>query len=312
MNRREFLKTAAVVGAAAAIKINTRASAAADAVAEKVADAAKDAPKSVVAVVRNGEPAEMFRKGIEELGGMKAFVKPGQKVVVKPNIGWDKTPEEGANTNPELIGEIVRQAVAAGASVVTVFDRTCNEWTRCYKNSGIEDAAREAGAQVVTGQDESWYVERECEQAVKLKKTKVHRSLLEADVVINVPVLKNHGGAKLTAAMKNWMGVVWDRGYFHSNDLQQCIADSVLYRKPDLNVIDAYRVMLAHGPQGRSINDIEVKKYQILSADIVAADTLSLKVIDYELRQVPHITMGEAHGLGSSDESKFDIRRIDA
>ena len=140
MDRREFLKTAAIATAAVAVKLNVRAQ---DAVGGAITDVATDAAatkpdvaKPVVVAVRNGEAAEMFRKGIEELGGMKAFVKPGQTVVVKPNIGWNKTPEEAANTNPELVGEIVRQAVAAGAKTVTVFDNTCHEWTSCYKNSG--------------------------------------------------------------------------------------------------------------------------------------------------------------------------------
>ncbi|MCL1909484.1 MAG: DUF362 domain-containing protein [Kiritimatiellaeota bacterium] len=314
MDRREFLKTAAIAGAAVAVKLNTRAQ---DAVTNSVAEAAgadktSALPKPVVVAVRNGEPVEMFRKGIEALGGMRTFVKPGQTVVVKPNIGWNKPPEMAANTNPELVAEIVRQALAAGAKSVTVFDRTCNEWTSCYKNSGIEDAAKEAGATVVTGQSESWYVDRECDAAVNMKKARVHKALLESDVVINVPVLKNHGGAKMTCAMKNYMGVVWDRGFMHNNNLPQCIADSILYRKPDLNVIDAYRIVTAHGPQGRGAEDVALKKYQILSTDIVAADTLALKVIDYKIDQVPYLKMGEALGLGSTDESTFDIKRIEA
>ena len=307
MDRRDFIKTAAVAGAAAAIKLNTRAQAVAE-----VAETAQTPSGAKLVAVRNGSPVEMFRKGIEELGGMKAFVKPGQKVTVKPNIGWDKTPEEGANTDPELVAEIVRQALAAGASAVTVFDKTCNEWKSCYKNSGIEAAATEAGAKVVPGNDESWYEERSIENAVVLKTAKIHKAILEADVVINVPILKNHGGAKMTACMKNWMGVIWDRGYMHKNNLPQCIADLVLYRKPDLNVLDAYRVMIANGPRGVSINDIVEKKYQILSTDIVAVDTLALRVIGYEQNQVPYLAMGEKHGLGTTDAAKVDIKRIEA
>ena len=307
MDRRDFIKTAAVAGAAAAIKLNTRAQ---EAVAG-VAETAKTPSGAKVVAVRNGSPVEMFRKGIEELGGMKAFVKPGQKVTVKPNIGWDKKPEEGANTDPQLIAEIVRQALAAGAAEVTVFDKTCNEWRSCYKNSGIEAAATEAGAKVVPGNDESWYEERSIENAVMLKIAKIHKAILEADVVINVPILKNHGGAKMTACMKNWMGVIWDRGYMHKNNLPQCIADLVLYRKPDLNVLDANLVMIANGPRGVSISDIVEKKYQILSTNIVAADMLALRVIGYEQNQVPYLAMGEKHGLGSTDVSKFDIKRIE-
>ena len=269
MDRREFLKTAAVATAATAIKLNAPAQA-----------VTADAGIPTLVAVRNADPVTMFRKGIEALGGMQAFVKPGQRVVVKPNIGWDRTPEEGANTSPELVGEMIRQALAAGATEVVVFDHTCNNWKNSYKNSGIEKAVQEAGGKIVQGNDVADYVERTCEAAVSMKQAKIHKALLAADVVINVPILKNHGGAKMTAAMKNWMGVVWDRQYMHRNNLPQCIADSILYRKPDLTVIDAYRVMVANGPRGVSVADVIERKYMILSRDIVAADTMALKIID--------------------------------
>jgi len=301
MDRREFLKTAAVATAATAIKLNAPAQ-----------TVAADAGVPTLVAVRNGDPVTMFRKGIEALGGMKAFVKPGQRVVVKPNIGWDRTPEEGADTSPPLVGEIIRQALAAGASEVVVFDHTCNNWKSCYKNSGIEAAVAEAGGKILPGNDEADYVERTCEAAVIMKKAKLHKELLAADVVINVPILKNHGGAKMTAAMKNWMGVVWDRQFMHRNNLPQCIADSILYRKPDLTVVDAYRVMISNGPRGVSLADVTERKYQILSRDIVAADAMALRIIDYEPAKVPYIAMAEKLGLGIADPAKINIRRIDA
>lgn len=303
MDRREFLKAAAVATATTAINIKASG-------ANAVAAAAAGTP--LVVAVRNGTASAMFRKGIEAFGGMATFVKPGQKVLVKPNIAWDRIPEEGANTSPDLVAEIVRQTLAAGAADVVVFDHTCNAWEACYKNSGIEEAAREAGARVVSGASKGDYVERTCEAAVSMKTALVHKELVGADVVINVPILKNHGGAKMTAAMKNWMGVVWDRGFMHRNNLPQCIADSILYRKPDLNVIDAYRVMRANGPRGVSLADVTELKYLVISRDIVAADTMAAQIIQYPLDKVPYIVMGEKHGLGSSDAASFKIERLEA
>ncbi|MGI6098935.1 MAG: DUF362 domain-containing protein [Lentisphaerae bacterium] len=302
MDRREFIKTAAVATAATAVNLKAGAQTAAPA----------EAGLSTVVAVRNGDPVTMFRKGIEALGGMKAFVKPGQNVVVKPNIAWDRTPEYGANTSPELVAEIVRQALAAGAGEVTVFDHTCNEWKSCYKNSGIEAAATEAGAKVVSAGSEGDYEPRTAEGAVKMKKALIHKALLAADVVINVPILKNHGGAKMTAAMKNWMGVVWDRGFMHRNNLPQCIADAILYRKPDLNVIDAYRVMLTNGPRGVGLSDVVERKYMLLSRDIVAIDSQAAKIMEYSKENVPYIALGEKLGLGTTDPLKMSITRIDA
>ena len=214
--------------------------------------------------VMGGEPEEMFRRAISELGGMKQFVKPGQKVVVKPNIGWDKVPELAGNTNPKLIEEIVRQCFAAGAKEVVVFDHTCDDWQKCYKNSGIEAAAKKAGAKVMPAHLESYYKPIDLPKGKKMKKAKVHEAILDCDVWINVPILKNHGGANLTISMKNHMGIVWDRGFFHQNDLQQCIADiCTLQKKAVLNVVDAYRIMKTNGPRGRSASDVVLAKTDV-------------------------------------------------
>ncbi len=149
---------------------------------------------------------------MEALGGIGKFVKKGQKVVVKPNIGWDVTPERAGNTNPKLVTEVIRQCRDAGASEVFVFDHTCDNWQRCYKNSGIESAVKEAGGKIVPGNTEGYYHEASIPWGKSLTKVKEHELLLSCDVFINVPVLKSHGGARLTISMKNQMGNVWDRG----------------------------------------------------------------------------------------------------
>lgn len=297
MKRREFLQA----GAALAV------SAPAVAVTEQLV-----APKSQVAVVRNGSPEEMFRKGVAALGGITAFVKPGQKVVVKPNIGWDRAPEFAANTNPDLVGEIVRQCVAAGAAQVVVFDHTCNAWAKCYKNSGIAAAVEAAGGCMAEAHDKAAYREVSRPAAGSMKTALIHKDILEADVFINVPILKNHGGAKMTAALKNFMGLVWDRQYMHRHNLAQCIADAALYRKPDLNVVDAYRTMQTNGPLGVGLGDVRNPRYQILSRDIVAADTLAAKLLRFPLDTVPYVALAEKHGLGTADEARMDVLRLEA
>lgn len=297
MKRRAFLKA----GAALAVSVPAA-----------VVAAPETAAKSPVAVVRNGSPEEMFRKGIAALGGIAAFVKPGQKVVVKPNIGWDRAPEFAANTNPALVGEIVRQCIAAGASQVKVFDHTCNAWAKCYKNSGIAEAVEAAGGRMVEAHEKGSYREVSRPAAGSMKTAWIHEAILEADVFINVPILKNHGGAKMTAALKNFMGLVWDRQYMHRHNLAQCIADAALYRKPDLNVIDAYRTMQTNGPLGVGLGDVRTPRYQILSRDIVAADALATKLLRFSLDSVPYVALAEKHGLGTTDEARMDVIRIDA
>ena len=132
--------------------------------------------------VMGGEPEVMLDKALEALGGIGNFVKKGQKIVIKPNIGWDKTPELAGNTNPKLIAEIVKQCLAAGAKEVAVFDHTCDDWIKCYKNSGIEDAAKTAGAKVVPAHEESYYRDISLPHGKILKNAKVHRAILDSDV----------------------------------------------------------------------------------------------------------------------------------
>lgn len=301
MKRRTFLMS----GAALAVAAPTAPLSAAE-------PPAATGAKSKVVAVRGGEPEALFRKGIAELGGIATFVRPGQKVVVKPNIGWDRAPEYGANTNPLLIAEIVRQCIAAGASQVEVFDHTCNNWERCYRNSGIAEAVTQAGGKMVEAHDRKSYREVSRPAAGSMKTALIHRAILDADVFINVPILKHHGGAKVTAALKNFMGLVWDRQYMHAHNLDQCIADAALYRKPDLNIIDAYRIMPTNGPRGVTLNDVSTVKYQILSTDIVAADVLACKLLRTKPEDVRYVALAAKHGLGTDDESRIDVVRLEA
>lgn len=200
MNRKDFLKTLGVAGTTFAVN-------GFDALDVFAQNAQKDGPVDLVAVM-GGEPDVMFQKAIAELGGMERFVKKGQKIVIKPNIGWDKKPEFAANTNPILIGEMVKQCVNAGASEVIVLDNTCDHWQSCYTNSGIEKAAIDAGAKMLPANDERYYRDVDLPQGRKLKKAKIHQALIDCDAWFNVPVLKVHSGTFVSIAMKNLMGIV--------------------------------------------------------------------------------------------------------
>lgn len=307
MERRNFLRAAVLGGLASTLNLKPGILSAKPA-------AAANAPYDLVAVM-GGEPDAMYAKAIETFGGMSSFVKKGQRVVVKPNIGWDKTPEYAANTNPLLVAAIVKDCLKAGAAEVVVFDHTCDDWKACYKNSGIEDAVKDAGGTIAFAHEEKYYREVKLPGAKRLTSTKVHEAILNADVWINVPVLKNHGGAKMSIAMKNTMGVVWDRRFMHANDLQQCIADSVLIKKkPTLNIVDAYRIMTQNGPKGRSLSDVQTPKALFMSTDIVAIDTAALSFFNQfkkmPLESVGHITIGNDMKIGTTDIDSLKVQRI--
>mgnify|MGYP001819650938 CR=1 FL=1 len=271
------------------------------------------APEDGVAdlvAIKGENPADMFDKGIEALGGISEYVKPGQTVVIKPNIGWDAVPERAANTNPELIGRITKRCYEAGAKSVSIFDNTCDEWKKCYANSGIEAEVNDNKGAIIPGNSESYYKEVSISEGKSLTSTKVHELILNSDVFINVPVLKSHSSAKLTIAMKNLMGVVWDRRWWHQNDLHQCIADYTTFRKPDLNVIDAYRVMKRNGPRGVSTEDVIMLNSMVISRDIVAADAAATKIFGLEPEDIPYIAIADEMGIGTMDLSSLNIKRI--
>jgi uncharacterized protein (DUF362 family) len=307
MNRREFFKksllTGIVTGAAMTFGDVQRI------FAGKVPPAGSPGPYDLVAV-KDGEPVQMFDKAIESFGGMKAFVKKGQTVVVKPNIGWDTSPERGATTNPDLVKRIIGHCFSAGAKMVYVFDNTCDNWSKCYVNSGIQKVVKDAGGKIVPANTEGYFQEVDVKNGKKLKKTKVHELILSSDVFINVPVLKDHGSSVITASMKNNMGIVWDRGFWHRNNLNQCIADFAAFRKPDLNVIDAYRVLTKRGSRGVSVDDVVLMKSLILSKDIVAGDAAAAKLYGIEPANVPYIKLAHNAGTGNMDLTKLSINRI--
>lgn len=308
MKRRDFLRTS--VWAGAALSLDFTGLQAALAREETVVEKAPD-----LVAVMGGEPAPMLDRALEALGGIEKYVRTGQRVVIKPNIGWDRTPELAANTNPELIGALVKKCLGAGASQVTVFDHTCDQWQKCYDRSGIAEAVKAAGGIIVPANEEVYFKEVTLPKGINLKKAKIHEALLEADVWLNVPILKTHGGAKMTISMKNYMGIVWDRPYFHSHDLQQCIADICTWEKrPALNIVDAYRVLRQNGPQGKSAADVSVLKTLIVSPDIVAADTAAVRFFNQvekmDIAAVGHVGKGEAHQLGTTQLDRLSIKRI--
>ena len=304
MERRDFIKKSALATMAlsSSIALGNFSNLFAD---NLLANKAYD-----LVAIKGAEPDIMFDKGIASLGGMANFVRKGQKVVIKPNIGWDVIPENGANTNPKLVGRIIQHCLNAGAKEVFVFDHTCDNWTRCYANSGIEKAVKDAGGKIVSGATEGYYQEVAIKSGKAIKSAKVHELILESDVFINVPVLKHHMSGKLTVGMKNMMGTVWDRQEWHRNDLQQSIADFAAYRKPNLTVVDAYLVMMKNGPRGTSKDDVVLMKQQIISTDIVAADAAAAKIYGVNPDEIPYIKFADQMKLGRKDLSKLNINRI--
>lgn len=236
---------------------------------------------------------------ILSLGGMSRFVGAGDTVWIKPNIGWNRRPELAANTNPDVVGTLVRLCRDAGARTVKVGDHPCHPARQCYRNSGIAAAVEAAGGQMV-------YLDRKRFQDTKiggehLESWPLYAEVVEADLVINVPIVKHHGLTACSLAMKNYMGVIGgNRGAWHQN-MEACLPDITQYMQPKLTVIDAVRVLTDHGPQGGDPDDVEVRGVVAAGTDIVALDAFGATLLGHEPRAISTIAAAEARGLGTTD-----------
>ncbi len=261
-------------------------------------------------VARKGDPEAMVRAAVDALGGMGRFVKSGDVVVVKPNIcasyhGY----EYAATTNPWVVGAVVKLALEAGAKQVKVMDYPFGGTAeQAYRNSGIQAEVEKAGGKMVVMSNIK-FVETAIPNGKDMKSARIYDDVLRADVLINVPIAKNHELALLTLAMKNLMGVIYDRPYMHAN-LGQRLADLSTRVRSHLVIVDAVRMLMAHGPTGGNLADVKKADTIIASPDIVAADSYAATMFGYEPEQLGFIKKGVEMGLGIKNLSKLNIEEI--
>ena len=231
---------------------------------------ARDPNLPEMAVIEGGEPAELVRRAIEELGGMGRFVKRGDVVLLKPNMAWDRTPEQAANTNPAAVAEVVCLALAAGARKVLVTDVPVNEAHRTFERSGIAHAATAAGAQLVLPES-ARFREVDLGGAV-LRAWPVLDPFLDADKVINLPVAKHHSLTGATLGLKNWYGMLGGLRVRLHQRIDESLADLAAFLRPTLTVLDAYRVLMRNGPSGGSAEDVALRRTVVAGTDPIAVD----------------------------------------
>ncbi|MBN1393725.1 MAG: DUF362 domain-containing protein [Pirellulales bacterium] len=305
MDRRKFIEQAAAWSAGACL-----ATPIFDVQAVMAAEKNPD-KKSILVVAVGKDYSSLVETVLKPLGGMSAFVKRGDNVVVKPNIGWDRTPEQAANTHPEVVKAVVRQCLDAGAKRVLVFDRSVNDARRSYARSGIKAAVESlddarAKCEYENKRD---YVPVKIADGKSLDEFEFNRKALppECDCYINVPVAKHHGQAKLTLGLKNAMGAIGgNRGIIH-RDLHRRIADLNLVIRPKLTIIDATRILLRHGPTGGKLEDVQVLDTLIASADTVAADAYATTLFGEKPDYLGSTVAGARLGLGEMDLAKVEV-----
>jgi uncharacterized protein (DUF362 family) len=256
------------------------------------------APGRLISACGEG-PASNLRRALAELGGIETFVKPGEKVAIKPNCAWDRRPEQAANTNPELIGELVRLCLGAGAGSVVVVDSTCHDPGRAFTRSGIEAAARDVGGSIAH-QRNTGTVRLEL-GGIALGPWEVLRPVADADRVINVPIVKHHSLSRATLGMKNWFGaLVGRRSNLHQRIGQVCAELGAAFR-PTLTVVDATRILTGGGPTGGSLALVNPADCIAVATDPVAADAWGASLLDLGPGELSHIAIAARLGLGTED-----------
>jgi uncharacterized protein (DUF362 family) len=256
-----------------------------------------------MAIIQGDDPGQLARQAVEELGGMRRFISRGDLVLVKPNIGWDRTPEQAANTNPEVVAEIVRQCLNAGAKRVTVAEVSCNEARRCFQRSGIAEAAQRAGAEIILPEP-ARFKDVDLKGEV-LRDWQVCDAFLNVDKVINVPIAKHHALTGATLGMKNWYGMLGgQRNQLHQK-IHESLVDLADFVRPTLTVIDCYRILLRNGPTGGNLEDVLLKKTLVASTDPVAVDAYVAKAFwNLEVDALPYLKLAAKRGLGTYEFEK--------
>ncbi|OPX33656.1 hypothetical protein B1H10_05390 [candidate division KSB1 bacterium 4484_188] len=297
MRRREFIAKSLVAGSGS-ILLSTQF---------LLFAAPPPIPQAVT--VTGGEPEQLVEEALKAFGGMNTFISRGDVVVVKPNIGWDRAPQFAANTNPEVVSAVVKACFEAGAKKVKIFDRTCNNPLRCYRNSHIEQMAKKLGADVQQIRSNKFKTIALPDGEI-LKEWPVYQEYLEADKVINIPVAKHHSLARVTLGLKNLMGVMGaNRGEIH-NHFSQKLIDIDAHILPSLTIIDAYRILLRNGPSGGNLNDVKLTKTLIMSSCTPTADRLALDLFGLNIDDVPYIKEAFRRGLNKFDPAKLRLKSI--
>ncbi|MGA7764858.1 MAG: DUF362 domain-containing protein [Candidatus Sulfotelmatobacter sp.] len=268
---------------------------------------AADAAWPEMAVIQGDDPEQLVRTAIEELGGIHRFVSRADIVLVKPNIGWDRTPEQAANTNPRIVSEIVRQCWNAGAKRVIVTDVSCNDPRRCFQRSGIAEASRREGAEVVLP-DPVRFKDVDLQGEV-LRDWPVFDPFLNADKIINVPIAKHHSLTGTTLGMKNWYGILGGPRHQLHQKIHESLVDLADFIRPTLTIIDCYRVLIRNGPTGGNLDDVVLKKTLVAGTDPVALDAYVAKAYwNLEVSSLPYLKLASQRGLGTYEFGKIRTR----
>ncbi len=317
LNRREFLKRSSKAGAAVIVSSgvggwlysrNTKPSmdSAAELIRNYTVDPLPGSPEIVI--VSGSDPVSLVHAAMKPLGGMEHFIKPGDTVVLKPNIGWDRVPQQAANTNPDVVKTVVQLCLDAGAGEVIVTDVSCNDPRRCFRRSGIAKAAEAVGAIVMLPEERKF---KEYQMNGELLSVwPLFAPIIEADKIINLPIVKHHNLSGATMGLKNWYGILGGRRNQLHQSIDISIADLAAFVKPTLTIMDAYRVLMANGPQGGNLGDVKEFKTLVAGTDQIAIDAYGATFLGLKPEQLGYLNISHDRKLGNINYSELKTENI--
>lgn len=292
MDRREFLRDIAIGGLLLQIKPGLMA-------------LQGDYPD--LAVIQGDSPARITKEAISSLGGISRFISKGDVVLIKPNIGWDRTPQQAACTNPGVVRALVELCFQAGAKEIKVMDNPCNPARRTYVRSGIADAAKKAGAKVPF--PNPYRLKKMALKGEWLKEWEVYTDFVEADKIINAPIAKTHSLSRITLGMKNWLGAIGgNRNQLHQG-LDRAIVDLSAFFNPVLTILDSYRMLIRNGPQGGRLSDVKLFKTVVAGVDYVAIDAMGTSFFDIDPKEMQFLQLAKQRELGEFNLEALKIEK---
>ncbi len=307
MKRRDFVKSGVLIGTAA-LAGGLKGQ-------RQPPPGAPRAASPDLAVVTGADRILAVNKGLEALGGMKRFVKPGSTVglLINAPAWWTKP---GSHTHPDITLAVILAAFAAGAKDIQyLIDPLSGYWKR---SSLAAQYAKETGAVRSCSKN---YIETAVAKNKTLKKASVVKEFLDCDVLVNLPIIKHHVGVGMSGNLKNLMGVNTGASnqFFHAGSgakgeyddipfLAQCVADLNTLRRPDLCVADATEFLLTNGPAGPG----EIRKLDkvVLGPDPVAVDAYAAPFVNLKAADVLMITKSAEWGIGRMDVDKLAVEQL--
>lgn len=292
LERREFIGAAVAAGTVAS-----------------VAKAENSGPD--VWVLHGKNKTALMNRALEIISANGGFGANAKQLTLKVNAAWDRKPEEGANTHPELVAAFLAGVRKSGIRNVLMPEHPCHRAAKCFATSGIADVAKAGKAEMIDLKTEQEsYRAVEISGGKTLKSAEVASEFLDTDVLVNMPVAKHHGGAILSCAMKNWMGAIKDRRAWHAAGLHQCIADFSTFIRPDWTIIDATRCMMDSGPQGPA-KMLKTPDLLVVSKDQVAADAWVSTLFHDSIAAIKYLEIARDMGIGETDVNKMNVQRVE-